>query len=55
MVDQKLMEKQVLEKTPMGRHGELDETAIAALYLVSDDASYVTGIVLPVDGGMLAT
>jgi NAD(P)-dependent dehydrogenase (short-subunit alcohol dehydrogenase family) len=55
LVDPKLMEKRVLEMTPMGRHGELEEAAMAALYLVSDDASYVTGIVLPVDGGMLAT
>jgi len=50
LIDPKLMEKKVLEMTPMGRSGELEETAKAALYLVSDDASYVTGIVLPVDG-----
>jgi NAD(P)-dependent dehydrogenase (short-subunit alcohol dehydrogenase family) len=55
LIDPKLMEKKVLEMTPMGRSGELEETAKAALYLVSDDASFVTGIVLPVDGGMLAT
>ena len=55
LIEPKFLEKRLLDLTPMGRHGELDETARAALYLVSDDASYVTGIVLPVDGGMLAT
>ena len=54
-VDPKLVEKRLLEATPMGRHGKAEETAKAALYLVSDDASYVTGVVLAVDGGMLAT
>lgn len=55
LVDPKVMEKRLLEMTPMGRHGEPEETARAALYLVSDDASFVTGVVLPVDGGLLAT
>jgi NAD(P)-dependent dehydrogenase (short-subunit alcohol dehydrogenase family) len=55
LIDPKVMEKKLLENTPMGRHGEVEEAARAALYLVSDDASFVTGAVLPVDGGMLAT
>ena len=54
-VDPKLVEKRLLEATPMRRHGKVQEAAMAALYLVSDDASFVTGVVLPVDGGMLAT
>jgi NAD(P)-dependent dehydrogenase (short-subunit alcohol dehydrogenase family) len=37
----------------MGRHGEPEEAAMAALYLVSDDTSYVTGVVLAVNGGTL--
>jgi 2-keto-3-deoxy-L-fuconate dehydrogenase len=37
----------------MKRFGEADEVAAAALYLASDDASFVTGVVLPVDGGWL--
>ena len=36
---------------PMGRMGELDEVAKAALFLASDDSSFVTGVELFVDGG----
>ena len=39
---------------PMGRLGKPEEIAHAALYLVSDDASFVTGTSLAVDGGYLA-
>ena len=38
----------------MKRFGEADEVAAAALFLASDEASFTTGIVLPVDGGWLA-
>jgi 3-oxoacyl-[acyl-carrier protein] reductase len=43
-----------VERIPMGRFGEADEVARAALFLASDDASYVTGHTLAVDGGYLA-
>jgi NAD(P)-dependent dehydrogenase (short-subunit alcohol dehydrogenase family) len=39
---------------PMGRLGTSEECAEAALWLVSDAASFVTGIALPVDGGFTA-
>ncbi|HEU0115590.1 MAG TPA: SDR family NAD(P)-dependent oxidoreductase [Thermomicrobiales bacterium] len=39
---------------PMGRIGEPREVAQAILFLASDDASFITGAVLPVDGGYLA-
>jgi len=39
---------------PLGRVGEPDDVANAALFLASDDASWITGTVLPVDGGLLA-
>jgi NAD(P)-dependent dehydrogenase (short-subunit alcohol dehydrogenase family) len=42
------------ERIPMGRFGEPDEVARAALFLASDDASYITGHTLAVDGGYLA-
>jgi NAD(P)-dependent dehydrogenase (short-subunit alcohol dehydrogenase family) len=37
---------------PMGRQGPAWEGARAALFLASDDASFITGVLLPVDGGM---
>jgi meso-butanediol dehydrogenase / (S,S)-butanediol dehydrogenase / diacetyl reductase len=39
---------------PMGRLGTAEECADAALWLVSDDSSFVTGVALPVDGGFTA-
>jgi NAD(P)-dependent dehydrogenase (short-subunit alcohol dehydrogenase family) len=40
---------------PLGRWGEPGEVAAAIAWLLSDDASYVTGIALPVDGGITAS
>jgi NAD(P)-dependent dehydrogenase (short-subunit alcohol dehydrogenase family) len=39
---------------PLGRVGEVDDVAAAALFLCSDEASWVTGVNLPVDGGLTA-
>ncbi len=39
---------------PMGRIGQPDEVANGALFLLSDEASFVTGVALPVDGGVTA-
>ena len=45
--------QQMLERTPLGRLGDPQEVAAAVRYLVSDDASFVSGIDLLVDGGMV--
>jgi NAD(P)-dependent dehydrogenase (short-subunit alcohol dehydrogenase family) len=47
--------QEVLMRTPMKRFGELEELAGAAVFLASDAAAFVTGILLPVDGGYLAS
>jgi len=44
----------ILSRTPMGRCGEPEEVASIAAFLASDDASYMTGQTLYVDGGRLA-
>jgi len=41
-------------QVPIGRPAQPDEIANAALFLISDEASYVTGVALPVDGGATA-
>jgi NAD(P)-dependent dehydrogenase (short-subunit alcohol dehydrogenase family) len=46
---------QMMFRVPMGRKGEGRELVAAALFLASDAASYITGILLPVDGGLLTT
>jgi NAD(P)-dependent dehydrogenase (short-subunit alcohol dehydrogenase family) len=43
--------QKVINNTPMGRFGEADELVGAVLYLASDAATFVTGVVLPIDGG----
>ncbi|WP_432904201.1 SDR family oxidoreductase [Micromonospora matsumotoense] len=46
-------ESSLLERVPLGRIGTSDEVAAVALFLLSDDASYVTGAQFLVDGGLL--
>ena len=45
-------EEMILSATPMGRRGTPDEIAHAYLFLASDEASYVTGALFSVDGGI---
>jgi NAD(P)-dependent dehydrogenase (short-subunit alcohol dehydrogenase family) len=47
--------EEVLIRTPMKRFGELEELIGAAIFLASDAASFVTGTLLAVDGGFLAS
>jgi len=44
-----------LERIPMGRLAQLEEVASAVAFLASEDASYITGVTLPVDGGVSAS
>lgn len=46
--------RRVEERTPMGRLGEPDELGAGLVYLLSDEASFVTGSTLVIDGGFLA-
>jgi glucose 1-dehydrogenase len=46
--------QRILSRTPLGRPGETSEIASVAAFLASDDASYMTGQVLYVEGGRLA-
>jgi NAD(P)-dependent dehydrogenase (short-subunit alcohol dehydrogenase family) len=53
MPDREVLEGR-LERVPLGRMGRIDEIVAGVLYLASDDASYMTGSELVIDGGALA-
>jgi len=44
----------VAQFIPVGRPGSVDDIAAIAAFLCSDDAGFITGVALPVDGGMVA-
>ncbi len=46
--------EKVINKTPMGRFGTIDELNGAVKFLCSDEASFITGAVIPIDGGFSA-
>jgi NAD(P)-dependent dehydrogenase (short-subunit alcohol dehydrogenase family) len=54
MDPEELVRKRGGGAVPMGRTGRPEEVANAALFLLSDEASFVTGAALPVDGGVTA-
>ncbi len=45
--------QKILDRTPLGRWGQAEEVAPAAVFLCSPAASFITGVILPVDGGYL--
>lgn len=52
--DPEMLKRQLVSNNPMGRICRPDEVAAVVSFLVSDDASYVNGTLVPVDGGVLA-
>ena len=47
--------RELLQRTPMRRFGQVEELVGAAVFLASEAASFVNGAILPVDGGFLAS
>jgi NAD(P)-dependent dehydrogenase (short-subunit alcohol dehydrogenase family) len=45
--------RRIMSRTPMGRLGDADEVASVAVFLASEDSSYITGQVIYVDGGRM--
>lgn len=46
--------QQIIDQTPMGRYGEPEDLISTTLYLCDDASSFVTGVVIPIDGGFAA-
>jgi NAD(P)-dependent dehydrogenase (short-subunit alcohol dehydrogenase family) len=55
LLDNTLRGKEFLTRTPMGRFGDVQELVSSALFLASPASSFVTGEILAVDGGFLAS
>jgi NAD(P)-dependent dehydrogenase (short-subunit alcohol dehydrogenase family) len=48
-------QKSMLDKIPQGRFGQMEDVAGAVVFLASKASAYVTGQVIPIDGGYLAS
>jgi NAD(P)-dependent dehydrogenase (short-subunit alcohol dehydrogenase family) len=55
LLDESERGKELAMRTPMGRFGKVEELVGAAIYLASDASAFVTGEILVVDGGFLAS
>jgi NAD(P)-dependent dehydrogenase (short-subunit alcohol dehydrogenase family) len=53
-VDPDVGRQRLVQGIPLGRLGQPDDVANAALYLCSDEASFITGVMMPIDGGHTA-
>jgi len=51
VTDAKAIEQEAIRLHPIGRIGRPEEVADAVSFLASDEASFITGVILPVDGG----
>ena len=51
-VDPEILEKQIVSQIPMGRLGEPEEVAALVTFLASEDAAYITGANMAINGGM---
>jgi NAD(P)-dependent dehydrogenase (short-subunit alcohol dehydrogenase family) len=51
LLDDSQRSREIVERTPLGRWGRVDDVTGAALFLCSDQAAFITGVILPVDGG----
>ena len=54
MLEDPVWKEQRLGEVPLGRMASLQDIAEAALYLASNEASFINGVALPVDGGVTA-
>ncbi|MGI9666760.1 MAG: SDR family NAD(P)-dependent oxidoreductase, partial [Acidimicrobiia bacterium] len=52
--DPAVVAQQMVDLVPLGRLGSVDEVAAAVVWLLSDESSYITGVNIPVSGGIIA-